>query len=143
MKRYKDVLINTFDELVEAFKKFGFKVEIVEEKFDRVFYEEYKRNDEFIISPYKSCKFEGHKVVGFFAEKTICSFINGRINGRIAADHKKCFDKMSKCPLCVKYPVSEKRLFEGLRLLGSTKGYKISNSYGYLDCNPFPYNKFD
>lgn len=142
MRRYRDIMLNTFDELVEAFKKYGFVTEITIEKFDSDFYDEYRSREDTDLSPYRICKFEGHKVTGGFAEKTSTTFINQRINGRIAADHKKCFDKFSDCPLAVDYPVNEKRLFEGLRFLGSTKGYKISKTYGYYPNNPFPYDKY-
>ena len=131
MKRWTNKMLNTFDELVQAFIDNGFQVKVTNEKDYR---------DESKI--YRFCKFNGHKITGGFAEVND-GYSYSYLDGRISADNIKCFDKWSKCPLCVKFPVEEKRLFEGLRLLGSTKGYKISNSYDYYDSNPFPYDKFE
>lgn len=61
------------------------------------------------------------------------------INGRIAADNSKCFDKWSKCPLVMKLPCDYNLLYKHLRFLGSPEGYKHSNSFDYLDNQILPY----
>ncbi len=130
-KYYTQEMLNTFDELVDAFIKYGFQIKVTKEK-------NYRNKGK----TYKFALFENRDVKGGFAEPNNgCTY--PYIDGRMAADNKKCFNKWSKCPLCVKFPVEEKRLFEGLRLLGSTKGFKISNNYDYLDSNPFPYDEFE
>ena len=61
------------------------------------------------------------------------------LQNRIAADNKKCFEKWSRCPLVMKFPINAHRLLADLKLLGSEEGLKISKSYSYLDYNPFTY----
>lgn len=83
-----------------------------------------------------SGRFEGHNVCGgFHVPSDECYRY---INGAIAADHVDCFDKYSKCPLVMKFPIDPKRLVEAMDLLGTKKGFEVSNSYDYLDDNPFP-----
>lgn len=67
-----------------------------------------------------------------------------RYDNKVAADNLKCFDKWSKCPLVLEFPNGEnqsKELLEMLAHLGSKEGYDLSNSYDYLDNNPYSYKK--
>jgi len=60
------------------------------------------------------------------------------INNRIAADHVNCFDKWSKCPLIMELPVDGEELLKHLKFLGSDEGFRISETYEYLNSNPWP-----
>lgn len=54
------------------------------------------------------------------------------ISGKIAADHKDCFDKWSKCPLILPFPETEEQmkfLLTKLEFWASDEGYTLSNSY--------------
>jgi hypothetical protein len=58
---------------------------------------------------------------------------------RIAADNEKCFDKFSKCPVVVKMPSDIPSVLAVLKDLSSERGFHISNSFEYLDNNPWPH----
>jgi hypothetical protein len=54
------------------------------------------------------------------------------INGKIAVDHKKAFDKWRKCPFVHPLPQSEKDIkwiIERMKFWGTDEGYEISNTY--------------
>jgi hypothetical protein len=54
------------------------------------------------------------------------------INGKIAIDHKTCFDKWRKCPLILPLPENEKQidwLMDRLKFWGSEEGCRISDEY--------------
>ena len=54
------------------------------------------------------------------------------LNGKIAIDNKKCFDKWSKCPLILPLPTSIIQLdwlICRITFWGSEQGYKYSNQY--------------
>ena len=56
------------------------------------------------------------------------------INGKIAIDHKKCFDKWRKCPLILPLPISVIQLdwlMSRLAFWGTDKGYRESNDYDF------------
>lgn len=58
------------------------------------------------------------------------------LDGRVAADNGKCFDKWSKCPLVIKIPTNQaeqEKLLEYFAYLVTEEGYQWSNKYGYLD----------
>jgi len=53
-------------------------------------------------------------------------------SGKIAADHRDCFDKWSRCPLVLPFPKNEaqiKFLLHQLELWATKKGYTLSNKY--------------
>lgn len=52
--------------------------------------------------------------------------------GKITADRDDCFDKMTRCPLIVKFPINEEKLFEYLEFLTTKEGRDYSNSYDYI-----------
>jgi hypothetical protein len=57
------------------------------------------------------------------------------INGHFAADHSRCFNKWSQCPLVVPIPNFDceyAELLKNLKWLSSDEGYEWSNSFGYL-----------
>lgn len=124
-------MLNTFDDVVEFLKKNNYKIKISKAEKCRP-----------STDTYQFAMFSGNNIRGGFAEPNNVNSYR-YLDGRIAADHIECFDKCSKCPLCVKYPVDENRLLDGLKLLASDKGYEISDSYTYLESNPFPYDNFE
>jgi hypothetical protein len=65
------------------------------------------------------------------------------LDGRVAADNRRCFDKWSKCPLVVRIPDDDEgrsELLEYFRFLASKEGYKWSNTFEYLDNHRLPYD---
>ncbi len=67
-----------------------------------------------------------------------CTVNNGMsytyIDGAISADHARCFDKYSKCPLRLPLPETDEQLayvMEQLVYWASDEGYKKSNSYDF------------
>lgn len=104
-----------FEELVEALKRDGYIVDT-------------SINGQYVL------KGKGVRV-GLNKEDTYYP----QLSNRIAADNDRCFDKWSKCPLVMKLPVDYETLTKALTHLGSNEGYEISNSYSYLDDNPYPY----
>jgi hypothetical protein len=85
---------------------------------------------------YKVATVTGNGIRGGFATESIDVY--PYINNRICADHFNCFDKWRKCPLLMQLPVNGDELLKHLQFLGSPEGYQVSNSYDYLDNNPFP-----
>ena len=54
------------------------------------------------------------------------------LNGKIAIDHKKCFDKWRKCPLILPLPTSIIQLdwlMNRIAFWGTDKGYQLSNQF--------------
>jgi hypothetical protein len=87
---------------------------------------------------FKSWHVTGNGILAMFCTPNSSSY--PYIRGKIAADNVRCFDKWSKAPLVMNVAgIDYNRLLEALTLLGSEEGYKVSNSYDYLDSNPFPY----
>lgn len=82
---------------------------------------------------YRFARVESNVIVAGFATYGVgLSYLDGRF----AADHRRCFDKWSKCPLIIAIPGDDRgrvKLLEYLAYLGSKEGYKWSNSYDYLD----------
>lgn len=88
-----------------------------------------------------TCLFQGHGVRGGFTRQ-YPELINKPypcLIDRLAADNERCFDKWSKTPLVIKLPTDHDLILLNLKQLGSEYGYKVSNSYDYLDNNPWPY----
>lgn len=106
-----------FYALVELFRARGYTVTV--------------RDDGYLFADVR-----GKNIRGGFAEVNEDSY--RQLSGRFAADHEECFDKWSKAPLIVDLPTDMDELFSHLEVLGSKEGYEISNSYSYLDNNPFP-----
>mgnify|MGYP003452120771 CR=1 FL=1 len=61
----------------------------------------------------------------------------------IAVDNDKCYDKTTRCPVKLEFPIKQERLFKALMQIGSPAGYEISTKYDYLDENPFEHDKAD
>lgn len=52
------------------------------------------------------------------------------LNGRIAADNERCFDKWSKCPVVMNINgLNYEKLLISLAFLGSEEGYNLSNNF--------------
>ena len=113
--------IEAFNKLVDNLKRVGYKV--VKRKPSK-------------SSPYWSAEFNGYGVVGGFCEENGTSY--KQIDGALSADNEACFDKWSKCPLTVFLSYDFDELHKHLQHLGSMEGYEISNSYKYLNNNPWP-----
>lgn len=91
----------------------------------------YRANDEH-CRPITTLGFRGRGVRGYVERET------DEHPGYLLADHMMCFDKYSKCPLFMIFPLDTRVLRRYLRRLGSRRGYRITNSYRYHERNPFP-----
>lgn len=112
-----------FEELVKALIKDGYDVEVEDVTTEAI--------------PFYFAKVTGKGIFARFCTQNADFY--PYLNERIAADNAECFDKWSKCPLVMKIPVNYDELKKHLKHLGSKEGYEISNSYAYLDNNPYPY----
>jgi len=116
----KPSVLSDFKKFIVALESAGYKVEVPVPGFARVY---------------------GKSIFGGFCapgDKTNPVYLDGKI----AVDHYKCFDKWSKCPLVAVIPKTEaetKALIRHMRKLGTKQGYELSNSYDYIRNNPFPY----
>ena len=57
------------------------------------------------------------------------------LDGKIAIDNSKAFDKWSRCPFYVWLPETKEeaeRIIKVIKFLSTEQGYKVSNEYG--DC---------
>ena len=82
---------------------------------------------------YDAAYFRGKNVVGGLASKECAC--NTYLDDRLAADHSRCFDKYSKCPLAVKLPETDEealKIVSYLAWLGTDEALRWSNAYGYL-----------
>lgn len=107
--------------MVKWFKSIGYKLYVERNK----------------VSKYKSSFSFAHTlgsqydlIIGF------CEPNNGNsyyyIDGRISIDREDCFDKWSKCPICLPFPKDEKELqflLDKIDWLKTSEGYKASNEY--------------
>lgn len=117
-----------FSRLVRRLRKAGLTVVIYPPEYDMARWAYVKGNRNFPIQ-------------GGFADT---DEHGAYLQGHIVADHAKCFDKYNKCPLRMRLPETEeqaKRITAELRKLGTPEGFRISNSFAYLDHNPFPYER--
>lgn len=99
-----------------------------------------KRGYEVEVTSYRGYSFavaKGNNIHAAFA--TVSDEAPGYLSGKIAADNSRCFDEWYKCPLIMRLPVDSKILLKHFEFLASEEGFKISNSYSYLDDNPFPF----
>lgn len=82
---------------------------------------------------YKSYRYatvKGFNIVAGFCDKNEETYPD--INGKIAADHERCFDKWSKCPLVLPLPQNGAQLdflLQQLRYWGSDGGLQKSDNY--------------
>jgi hypothetical protein len=114
-----------FDVMSDALQAEGYVVRIKEEVFGR--------------EHYRFARVTGGSIYAGFCEPSAAA--GCYLDNRISADHERCFDKWSKCPLVAVLPSSPeeaKAIVAHLRKLGTPEGYELSNSYGYLNNNPFP-----
>jgi len=77
---------------------------------------------------YKSAMVTGNNIRAGFCTQS--REVYTYINNRIAADHKDCFGKWSKCPLIMELPVDGEELLKNLKFLGSKER---ENEKGYID----------
>lgn len=83
----------------------------------------------------------GQSIMGGFCEPTsdMCYWY---INGRIAFDNKRCFDKWSKCPYSLEFPRTPeefKYIAESLKFLRTKAGYEKSNGYE-ISVHDYPFS---
>lgn len=93
---------------------------------------------------YRNAFVDGKNVEGMFAPVNEWSY--PYCSGRICADHADCYDKPSKCPLVMRLPRDEaqaRAIVRWLGKLGTKQGFEASNTYEYLNENPFPYQMGD
>ena len=120
-----------FSDLKNFLKGNGYKVTTI--KRDR-------RNTRWNDNPYRYYEVTGKGIYAGFC--TSHEHGHKYIRNSFAADNEACFDKWTKCPLVVKLPLTKEDkqiLLRLLKHLGSKEGYELSNSYGYLDNNPYFY----
>lgn len=90
---------------------------------------------------YRYAIVRGRNILAHFYEGNDHWGVSHYVDGKIAADHARCFDKLSKCPFVMRLPRTKKdakKIAYWLRRLGTKKGFRISNTYAYLTNNPFP-----
>lgn len=114
--------MDKFDKLVEFLKEKDYTVTVSNE-----------------TGGYRFAKVTGNLILGGFAE------LNGNvsysyINDKISFDNIKCFDKWSKCPVCLPLPETEEQfnfLYSKLKLLATNYGYEKSSTFE-LFINEYP-----
>jgi len=127
----------TFDDLRTLLRKNGYRVKVKKEhKYDA------GGND----LPGKENIYRFALVTGKNIYAAFCEANDGYsyryIDGKIAADHKDCFNKWSQCPLCLPFPSDEEQvatLLTLLKRLGTKEGLEESSKFRYLDSNPYHY----
>lgn len=93
------------------------------------------------LSGYWYARIDGKSITGGFCEPNN-SGCYVQINGRIAFDHVKCFDKWSKCPVSLELPETMKDflyIVDQLKYVGSKEGYEKSNNFELL-IRDYPYS---
>ena len=108
---------NRFDTLVAKLRKNGFSVHITKPSVATMRYR------------FASVK-KNNIRAGFCDPNNGASY--SYINGKIAFDHIKCFDKWSCCPFSLPLPKNEKEmeyLLKEMRWLGTEEGYNHSVHY--------------
>jgi hypothetical protein len=81
---------------------------------------------------YLYCSVEGKGIVGGFCSKNNNDHLqcNQYLNGKIAIDNVRCYDKPRKCPLILDLPKNKQEesfLLKQLEFWGSDEGFNISN----------------
>lgn len=108
----------TVEDLVTALKANGYTIE----KSSRKLYDWYAISGRSIQG-------------GFCTEHNMDAGLNSSVdwlNGKVVVDHKKCFDKWSKCPMMIPIPKTQKELdhiIERIQFWGTKEGYKASNGF--------------
>jgi len=129
MKKHKQSI--SFQKLVEFLKDLGYSIKttFVEP------WEDKRRPG------YWYARIDGKSITGGFCELNH-SGCYVHVNGRIAFDHVKCFDKWSKCPVSLELPQTMKDfeyIVDQLKYVGSEEGFEKSNSYD-LNIRDYPYS---
>jgi len=80
---------------------------------------------------YWYARITGKSIMGGFCDPSegMCYWY---INGRIAFDNKKCFDKWSKCPYSLEFPVTPQEfqyVADRMKYLRTKEGFEKSNGY--------------
>ena len=79
-------------------------------------------------------KYEDENVIFYIGEPTGKEWY-WYLDGKIAIDNSKAFDKWSRCPLYVWLPENDaeaQKILKAIKFLATEEGYKISNEYD--DC---------
>jgi hypothetical protein len=122
-------MTSDFDALVLRLNREGYKVVVTDEA-----------SRDKPGTSYRMAIVTGKNIKGGFCEPCGLGDVHYNMDGKFAADNVRCFDKWSKCPMVADLPrntLMEEKILASLKLLGSEEGYIISNSYDYLDDNPF------
>lgn len=78
--------------------------------------------------PYNFYSVTGNGIKAGFCTPNKSSYRS--LNGRIAADNERCFDKWSKCPVVMNINgLNYEKLLISLAFLGSEEGYNLSNNF--------------
>ena len=90
-----------------------------------------KKGSRFWYPGYWYARITGKSIMGGFCEPTsdMCYWY---INGRIAFDNKRCFDKWSKCPYSLEWPKTSEEfqyVSDRMKFLRTKEGYEKSNGY--------------
>lgn len=90
---------------------------------------------------YWYARITGLSIMGGFCDPTsdVCYWY---INGRIAFDNKRCFDKWSKCPYSLEFPQTPeefKYIEDSLKFLRTKAGYEKSNGYE-INVRDYPFS---
>jgi hypothetical protein len=104
-----------FSKLVRYIQKNGYKI-------STTFVQPYDKRER----GYWYAKIEGNSIFGGFCEPNHADCY-WYIKGRIAFDHKKCFDKWSKCPYSLELPQTPKEfeyIIEQMKYLRTKEGFE-------------------
>lgn len=118
-----ELRLTAFDNFVKALRKSGYTVKVDNKE------------------GYLFAAVGGKWIMGGFADK---GSINAYINGKIAFDNVKCFDKLSKCPYILPLPKNEAQfnyVLEKMQYLATPDGYKRSNECALKPESKYPSNK--
>jgi hypothetical protein len=109
-----------FKKLVKFFRELNYKIET------KFVWKSLKH-------PYWFAKITGRSIFGGFCEPVEDTLdCNWFVNGRIAFDHVKCFDKWSKCPYSLELPLIMQELkyvVDQMKFLRTKEGFKKSNEF--------------
>ena len=109
--------IHDFDRLVAVFRSKGYAPKVITDK----------KYLSFCINTDKLKVF-----CGALLDEDDKYCLNQYISDRICIDREECFDKMSKCPICLPIPENIKQidfLFDKIDWLLTDEGLKASNDY--------------
>lgn len=138
--------VKCFNKLVSFLKNNGFAVKVTSNPTYKLEKDEKEEDGFKLVKLPRKYNYRFALVTGKRIQAGFCEPNNGSyrvINGKIAADNIRCFDKWSKCPLVLEFPadsIQEKKLLELLKHLGSEEGYTLSNFYDYIGEGKNPYH---